>query len=281
MRSSSQRTSLICPRCRKLINANEPVCPYCGVSKPGNALTSLLNMRFSSPEETIKTIITVNVILFVISLMLFPGKSGFGFSPFSFLSPGNQSLFLLGSTGSIPIDHYNRWWTLITANFLHGSLMHILFNMLALRQLGPLVANEYGLHRMIIIYLLGGVAGFFISYLAGIRFTIGASASVCALIGSVLYYGKSRGGYYGRAIYSQISGWALGIFFFGLMVPGINNWGHGGGMAAGALLGFLLGYQEKTRQTQLHKRIARLCILLTALSLLWAIFSSLLILSRI
>ena len=59
-----------------------------------------------------------------------------------------------------------------------------------------------------------GVFGFFVSYLAGVTFTIGASAAVCGLIGAALYFGKSRGGIYGQTIYRQIGGWAIGIFSY-------------------------------------------------------------------
>jgi rhomboid protease GluP len=127
---------------------------------------------------------------------------------------------------------------------------------------------------MLVIYTLGGVFGLVLSFLAGVRFTIGASAAVCGLIGAILYYGKSRGGIYGRNLFSQIGGWAITIFVFGLIVPGINNWGHGGGMAAGALLGFLLGYQEKKRENIRHKFLGASCVILTATVLAWAALSS-------
>ncbi len=125
---------------------------------------------------------------------------------------------------------------------------------------------------MFTIYTLGGVCGFFLSVLAGVPFTIGASASVCSLIGAILYFGKSRGGAYGEAIYSQIGGWAISIFLFGFMVPGINNWAHGGGMAAGALLGYLLGYQEHSRENSAHKYLGLSCLTLTSMVLAWTSF---------
>ena len=73
--------------------------------------------------------------------------------------------------------------------------------------------------------------------------TIGASAALCGLIGAALYYGKSRGGTFGQAIYKHTSGWVIGLFFIGLM-PGINNWGHGGGLVAGIGTGYLFSYLE-------------------------------------
>lgn len=127
---------------------------------------------------------------------------------------------------------------------------------------------------MFVIYTMGGIIGFWISYLAGVAFTIGASASVCGLVGAVLYYGKSRGGIYGRNLYRQIAAWVVVLFIFGLLVPGINNWGHGGGILAGIVLGYLLGYQEKRRESYLHKALAGVCLVGTLLVLVWAVFTT-------
>ena len=269
------RKSILCPNCNKLISTDESTCPHCGISRPGSWWKSIPIARgLFSGDQIIKTLIYANVGMYLISLILNPLSLGLTADPFRFLSPSSNSLLLLGSTGTIPIDRLHRWWTLISANYLHGGILHILFNMIALRQIGPLVLREYGVHRFIALYTLGGVIGFFVSYLAGVLFTIGASAAVCSLIGASLYYGKSRGGTYGQAIYKQVSGWVLGLFLFGFLVPGINNWGHGGGIVAGIALGFLLGYQERTRQNLVHKIIAAICVVSTMVILTWATASS-------
>lgn len=268
------KNSLLCPNCRRLISRDEPSCPHCGLARPGSPWKNLLGGRlFPGPEQLVGLIIAANIAMYVLALLFNPGRAGMAMTPFRFLSPDNQSLLLLGASGTLPIDGLGRWWTLISASYLHGGLLHIVFNMMALRQLGPLVLAEYGTARMITIYTLGGVAGFLLSYLAGIRFTIGASAAVCALIGATLYYGRSRGGVYGRELFSQVGGWAVGIFLFGLLVPGINNWAHGGGMAAGAGLGYLFGYQENRRETLRHRMLAAGCALATVAVLLWAVAS--------
>jgi rhomboid protease GluP len=270
----NQRRSLLCPNCRKLISGDDSVCPYCGIKKPSSPWQRLIGRGFSDGAQLLKILIGVNVAMYILSLLISARSTNMSFNPFFFLSPDNRSLLLLGASGYIPIDRLHRWWSLISANYLHGSIMHIFFNMIALRQLGPLVLHEYGNYRMFIIYTLSGVMGFFLSYLAGVTFTIGASAAVCGLIGAALYFGKSRGGVYGQTIYRQIGGWAIGIFMFGFLVPAINNWAHGGGMLAGAALGFLLGYKERIREKQWHKITALCCISITALVLLWAICSS-------
>ena len=118
-------------------------------------------------------------------------------------------------------------------------------------------------------------AGFFVSYLAGIPFTIGASASICGLIGAIIYYGKSRGGFYGEVIYRQAMGWVIGLVIFGLLVPGINNWAHGGGLISGITLGFLMSYNERRSETLPHRIFAAVCIILTAIILLLAVLQAL------
>jgi len=271
-----QKNSLLCPGCRKLISRSEARCPYCGLRNPGSWLkNNRLVAMLSRPEELVRTIIYVNIGMFVLSILINPGRTGFNPSPFGFLSPSNRSLLLLGSSGTVPILQFNRWWSLVSANYLHGGLLHILFNMLALRQIGPLVVHEFGSYRMFAIYTLSGVMGYFLSFLAGVPFTIGASAALCGLIGAVLYYGKSRGGTYGQAIYKQVGSWAIMIFAFGLLVPGINNWAHGGGMAAGAALAYLLGYREKKRETAGHRLLGMACGMVTVLVLAWACSTSL------
>ena len=251
------KKSMLCPACRKLISRDEPACPYCGLSNPGSPVRGkMLALSRLGPEDILRILIYLNIGFYVLSLVLNPTDLGMSMNPFRILSPSIPSLFLLGASGTDPIDGFGRWWTLITASFLHGGIIHILFNMVALWQLGPFVTREYGTSRFLVIYLLSGVGGFAVSYLAGIPFTIGASASVCGLIGAILYYGKSRGGFYGQAVYKQSLGWIMGIVLFGFLVPGINNWAHGGGILTGVVTGLALGYDDRKRETLLHKILA-------------------------
>ena len=272
----NRRKSILCPHCSKLISVAEQTCPHCGISRPGARWKNIPVTRgLLQRDQLIKTIIYANVGMYLISLLMNPTRMGLSANPFMFLSPSNGALLLLGSTGTIPIDQGHRWWTLVSANYLHGGILHIVFNMIALHQIGPLVLREYGANRFIGLYTLGGIFGFLVSYFAGVRFTLGASAAVCSLIGASLYYGKSRGGAYGQAIYKQISGWVLVLFLFGFLVPGINNWGHGGGIVGGIILGYFLGYNERTRENLFHKSLAGVCVVLTVAVLAWAVLSSL------
>ena len=229
----------------------------------------------ADPALLVKTIIGINIGFFVLALLMDPPTAGLTANPLRLLSPSERSLFVLGATGAIPIDSYHRWWTLVSASYLHGGLLHIFFNMAAFRQLSAVVIREYGTRRMVTIYTLAGVVGFGVSYLAGVSLTIGASAGVCGLVGAILYYGKSRGGAYGTALYKQVGMWVVIMFMFGFAVPGINNWGHAGGIVSGALLGYFFGYNDRRRETALHRTLSLVCLAGTAGILAWAIITSL------
>jgi rhomboid protease GluP len=269
---------MLCPNCRRLISNDEAVCPHCGLHNPGSRWKGVFRGGgIFDADKVITYIISITAGMYVLSLLMNPASTGFSLNPLNFLSPSSRSLLLLGATGTIPVDQFHRWWSVLSANYLHGSILHILFNMIALRQIGPFILQEYGSYRMFSIYTLSGVGGYLVSNWAGVPFTIGASAAVCGLIGAALYYGKSRGGYFGQMIYRQVGGWAIMIFAFGFLVPGINNWAHGGGLLSGVLAGFMLGYRDSTEENYAHKLTAWICALATLGVLIWAVGSSLLI----
>ena len=98
------------------------------------------------------------IVLYVLSLALDTGgiRSG-GF--LNFLSPSIQSLFLLGASGSIPVFRFGRWWTVLSAGWLHAGILHIFFNMMWVRQVAPATSELYGASRMVIIYTIAGITG--------------------------------------------------------------------------------------------------------------------------
>ena len=220
----------------------------------------------------LKTIIYTNVFFFVISMIVSGRNTIFTLNPFTALTPSIKSLIFLGASGTVPINNYHGWWSLITANFLHGSLLHILFNMIALHQIGSIVSSVYGKYRMYAIFIVTGIAGFYLSYLAGIEVTIGASASVCGLIGATLYYGKSRGGILGESIYKQTITWIIMTGVFGILIPNVNNWGHGGGLISGILLGWMFGYNEKSNESKFHKIFSLFLMGVTLCTLIWSLY---------
>ncbi len=269
-----EKKSMLCPNCRRLISSDEPECPYCGYANPGAAWKKVFAGRtLLGGVDPAMAIIYINSGFYLLSLLIDMGAAGLALNPMTFLAPSERSVFLLGATGTFPIA-YGRWWTLLTASFLHGGLLHIIFNMMALKQLAPFVLDALGMSRFAILYVWTGVAGFLLSWLAGVPFTLGASASICGLIGAIVYYGKSRGGVYGESVYRQAMSWIAGLVLFGLFLPGINNWAHGGGIVSGIAIAFLVGYDERGRETAAIRTVATASILVTAAALLWAVLNS-------
>jgi rhomboid protease GluP len=237
----------------------------------------------------IRALLIVNISFYVLSLIINPFRSGFSFNPLNALSPDNMSLFLLGATGTIPIDYFAenlmhmlgrtpvenfpRFWTLLSANYLHGNVFHLIFNMVALWYLAPLVSRYFGFGRMFVIYTLGGVTGFTVSYLAGNHLTLGASAAVCALIGAVFYYSRSSGSFQGQMLFKLVGVWAVALLVMGFLLPGIDNWAHGGGLIGGTGVAFLIKHEENQTENALHKALARICLVLTGAVLIWAVGS--------
>ncbi|MCM0080236.1 rhomboid family intramembrane serine protease [Geomonas sp. Red32] len=272
------RRAIYCSHCGRLIGSSDDRCPWCGARRPG-LFASLGDLNRVDPDGQglVKAIITVNVIFFLLSLVISHnrmGGMGMSLSPFSFLSPGERSLLVLGATGTVPME-IGGYWTLVSASYLHGGILHLLFNMMALRQIGPWVAMEYGPSRMFVIYTLSGVLGYLVSFLAGVPLTIGASAAICGLIGALYYFGRSSGGRYGMAVSKEVNGWLISLVLFGLVMPGINNWGHGGGVLGGVVLGKLLGYQQQRKENSVHRILMVITVLGTLAILGLAAFQAL------
>jgi rhomboid protease GluP len=263
-------TARLCPNCRKLISNDESKCPFCGTRYPHFFLKGFL-LKLFNIDDVITSLIMINVLMFGISIFINYSEIRLDINPLSFLSPGSQSLFFLGATGTIPFYNYGHWWSLLTANYLHGGLLHIIFNMIALNQVGTLITKVFGAHRFWIIYTGSGVLGFLLSVMMNIQFTIGASAAVCGLIGAGCYFGKSQGGEYGHFIYQRLSGWIISLFLFGFLVNGINNWGHAGGLFGGILIAWLVGYDVQSKYQKIHRVFAIACIAATSMALLWGI----------
>ena len=259
------RTTLHCPRCRRLISKGSPSCSYCGLRYPNTiASTPLLGSLIRGELSFIDPITIICFALYVLALALDISSVLSFDSIFAAFSPSNLSLFKLGMGGRIPIQ-LGHWWTLLTATYLHGSVLHILFNMLWFRQIGPLVVELFGASRFFIIYTIAGLTGSIVSVIAGTPFFVGASGAIFGLFAALIFYGWHRGGTFGSNIFRQMLLWAGIALVFGFMAEGIDNWGHLGGLIGGALAAYLLGYREIRRQSLYHHVGAALLVLLVVL----------------
>lgn len=137
----------------------------------------------------------------------------------------------------------NEWWRLITPVFLHGSLLHIGFNMYALYALGPTLEHFYGHVRFLALYLLAGFAGNVLSLIMTPNPSLGASTAIFGLLaaqGVFLYRNRQFFGASARPQLINIVVVAVINFVIG-MSAGIDNWGHLGGFLAGLVFAWFGG----------------------------------------
>jgi rhomboid protease GluP len=145
--------------------------------------------------------------------------------------------YRLGASYGPAIFFLNEWWRLVTAMFLHGGLIHIGFNMMALMQFGPAIEELYGAARYLFIYVFTGAFGFLVSAYTG-HFSLGASGALLGLVGVMLAVTSKRGGAYMRDLRSRLISSVVILFVLGFSgFMAMDNWAHGGGLAAGFILG--------------------------------------------
>jgi rhomboid protease GluP len=268
------RGSILCPTCGRLTNADAAVCLVCGRRNPGmwgfaGPLGRLFRRRSFTDVATIAC-----VVFYVASLILDPRAAMSPRGLFDAFSPGLEAMFNLGAAGTIPWS-LGRWWTLFTAIYLHGGLLHIIFNVLWIRQLGPAVEELYGRARMVVIFTVAGALGFLASNLLGHPFTIGASGSIFGLLGAIVAFGQKRGGTYGMMILRQYGQWALILFIFGFFMSGVNNVAHAGGFVGGFLTGLAMSLAEHRDEGSLDYLLAAACIGVTVLGFALSIWTTL------
>ncbi len=134
-----------------------------------------------------------------------------------------------------------QWWRFITPVLLHGSLLHVGFNMYALYVLGPEMERHFGHSPFLLLYLASGFAGVVFSFLLTENPSLGASTAVFGLIaaqGVFVYVNRKLFGRRAQAMLRSIIQIALINLLIGL-TPGIDNWGHIGGLLGGALFAYI------------------------------------------
>lgn len=161
---------------------------------------------------------------------------------------------------AIAID--GQWYRLVSSAFLHGSILHIGFNMLVLVMLGPPLERVFGHLRFVVLYLLAALGGAVCSYVFSppLQASVGASGAIFGLMGALVVAGRRL-----RFDITQVL-ILLGInLAIGFLPGGGIDWrAHLGGLVTGALVALVLAYAPK-RRTVLWQVVG--CLALTAVLL--------------
>lgn len=134
-------------------------------------------------------------------------------------------------------------WRLVTPLFLHAGEVHLLVNMYSLYVIGPAVERFYGSARLLVIYLLAGVSGVILSLVFNPGPSVGASGAIFGLLGAWIAFLLQHRALFGPSAQAQLRqiGLLLVINLIISLTPGIDAWGHLGGLAAGLACGSWFG----------------------------------------
>lgn len=136
-------------------------------------------------------------------------------------------------------------WRFITPVFLHGSMAHIFFNMYALLSIGTFLERQFGHGRFALLYFLGAFTGNVFSFLftGENGFSVGASTAVFGLIGAEMIFFYQNRELFGAQAKQAIGNvvFIIAINLFIGLAPGIDNWGHVGGLLGGMIFTWFAG----------------------------------------
>jgi membrane associated rhomboid family serine protease len=209
--------------------------------------------RRASPQRTVRQarstlggveapatlgLVVLNVLVYLITVY-----QGAGIS-----EPGGK-LFDDGALVGALIYQDGDWYRIVTAMFLHGSLLHLAFNMLALFWLGTIVEQAIGTWRYLLVYFVSGIAGSAgaLLFSSPLAITVGASGAIFGIMGALLVLEYRATG--------TFAGQALGLIAVNLLltfaIPNISKGGHVGGLVGGILATFALLHFQYTRPRSL------------------------------
>jgi len=241
----------LCPACGTLVGATATKCHQCGANMTFSFAAASKSLGRWMPQTSPVTyaLLTICCVMFMLSMIITARTQGFG-------SPGGGPLGVLTNLGgiatqvnyrlgaSLPLAYnIGQPWRFITAIFLHGSILHLVFNMWVLMDIGPMVEELYGSARYLFLFVATGAAGYLLSSFVG-NLSVGASGSLLGLIGALLAATTGRRNLAAQALRSSLIRWLVYIGVLGLIMRGTDNFAHLGGLAAGYLLGRIMADRQ-------------------------------------
>ena len=256
----------MCPSCGTLVGTTATKCHQCGANVRFGMAAASRSLGRMMPTNAPVTycLLSLCCLLYGISL-LYSTRTGNPLMPqggglSALMGIGGidgKTLGLLG--GVVPLRYllgYDQPWRLVTAVFLHGSLLHIVFNMWVIMDVGPRVEEIYGSARYLFLYVATGAFGYVLSSVAG-YYSVGASGSLMGLIGLLIAVTTLSSGAAAKLERGSLIRWVIIIFAIGFFPgSGIDNVAHFGGLAAGFALGKL--FIDRPPQGQSETRVANI-----------------------
>jgi rhomboid protease GluP len=238
--------SRVCPACGRLNSVNDKVCYSCGKRLPGPLGTSLLRGIADFSEDGLpatKLLVGMCVVVYALMMVSDGASSVLQGGLFSSFKP--STLIRVGALlGRFMTEEP---WRVLSAVFVHGSLLHIGMNMLSLVRLGGGLEPHFRSARFMLLYLISGSLGFVCTLLwrGEAAFSVGASGAVFGLLGAFI----------GALVIRRNPGWQQ-VFFSNLILagaltffaPNIDNAAHVGGFVSGFVLGILLELERQPRR---------------------------------
>ncbi len=261
-REPQQPRPRLCPTCGTLVGATSTRCHQCGANMSFSVAAASRSLGRVLPQTSPVTyaLLSLCCLLYVISLLATMRLSGFqaptgGLGAlFGLGGIDGEILLRMGESLPLPYD-LAQPWRFVTAVFLHGSLLHIGFNMWVLMDIGPTIEELYGSARYLFLFTATGAFGYVVSATFGNR-SVGASGSLLGLIGVLLAVTLGRRSESMRALRSQLISWLIYIAVLGLIMRGIDNFAHLGGFVSGFALGKIMVDRQPADVTEKRRAFA-------------------------
>ena len=240
--------SRVCPACGRLNAAADKVCFSCGKRLPGPLSGSALGFLSDFSKDGLPvTKLIAGVCIAVYGLMMATDAGRITRDSLHGLMAFDPSTSLrFGALLGPPVISHEPW-RVLSAVFLHGSVMHIAMNMLSLVSLGRTLEPHFRSARFALVYLLSGALGFCASvwWRGETAFSVGASGAIFGLLGSFI----------GVLLIRRNPGWQqvfisnlIMAFMIGVVFRRVDNAAHIGGFVVGLALGLLLELEPQPRR---------------------------------
>ena len=210
------------------------------------SLMSHSNLYVNSGKVDLKQTPLITMIIIAINIIMYgiTAYMTFVYAGGSVFDSDTNVLIVLGAKVNELIAQ-GEYFRLITCMFLHGGLVHLGVNMYSLYAMGPTVEKIYGKAKYVVIYFVAGICSSMLSYILSPSISIGASGAIFGLLGAMLVFAIKSKGKTGSGFIKSILSVIFMNIFIGMTLPGIDNFGHIGGLLGGMFITFFITLKSK------------------------------------